>query len=401
MSNVVAYVRVSTSEQVKGYSLEAQITALREWCAVQDFDIVQVYEEAGRSAKDDARPTFQKMNRDLIKRNVLASAVVVHRVDRFARNLRDLLNYKSRLTQHDLNIYSATEEYINGDSAEDRLMLHIMGALAEYDNAKRASEAQKGISAMLRLGIYPGASIPLGYVRVGEKRLARIEKDDMALLVRWAFFEFVTGDWTLSEWAKEAETQGVKSKSGGPVPAVSWQKIFRNPFYTGKFLWKGILYEGEHPAIIEQSAFDEVQKVLDKGNSGGKKESHFWLFKNLLWSDVHQKPMNGTLVKGQYAYYRAKRKGKPEHNIRANELEANIVHLLTKIRATGQPLPVPEAWEWGIHAVDNMGQMWDVLPNLTIQQQFLNLVFFQKGILVDLSGRVRVERVKAGFEVRL
>lgn len=71
-----------------------------------------------------------------------------------------------------------------------------------------------------------------------------------AMLIRWAFFEFATGDWTLSEWAKHAETQGVKPKK------ISWQKIFRNPFYTG--------CEGSHDAIIEQSVFDEVQKVLDK-----------------------------------------------------------------------------------------------------------------------------------------
>ena len=109
--------------------------------------------------------------------------------------------------------------------------------------------------------------------------------------------------------------------------------------------------------------------------------------------------MTGSLVGGKYPYYRAKgRNTTPDHRIRADELEERVVELLATIRATGEPLPIPEQWEWGIQAVGNMAQMWETLPTPQIKKKFLHIIFFDKGIQVLESGRVEYQQLRRGFE---
>jgi len=86
--NVVIYVRVSSADQVNGYSLEAQITEIRAWCHSQSYTITQVFEEPGKSAKSDERPVFQKLIGDIERGLLKPGAVVFHRVDRFAHLIK-------------------------------------------------------------------------------------------------------------------------------------------------------------------------------------------------------------------------------------------------------------------------------------------------------------------------
>src|SRR5829696_4725644 len=92
------YERVSSEEQVEGYSLDAQDRAGQLYCAAHGFEVVQVYRDEGRSARSDdlaKRPAFQQMLVDA--EAGLIDVVVVHKLDRFARNLRVTLETLERL----------------------------------------------------------------------------------------------------------------------------------------------------------------------------------------------------------------------------------------------------------------------------------------------------------------
>jgi site-specific DNA recombinase len=58
---VVSYVRVSREEQVEDWSLDAQRDLCADLASRRGWELVQVFEEPGRSAKTDLRPTFQRM----------------------------------------------------------------------------------------------------------------------------------------------------------------------------------------------------------------------------------------------------------------------------------------------------------------------------------------------------
>ena len=66
----VAYIRVSSQDQVDGHSLEAQIRAIQEYCRSRGWELVAVYREEGKSAHTDSiakRPRFRQLLDDSSK----------------------------------------------------------------------------------------------------------------------------------------------------------------------------------------------------------------------------------------------------------------------------------------------------------------------------------------------
>lgn len=402
--DVVIYTRVSSTEQLNGYSIEAQTDLCRAWCIERDYTIVRVYVEPGRSASTDNRPVFQRMIRNLCLGE--AEAVIVHKVDRFARNLLDLLQYKKQLQDHHVAIYSVVEEFLNGEAPENDLVLRIIGATAEYVARNIGLEAKKGQDAKARSGTWPGSNVPAGYIRIGHKREARTELDpDQASNIRQAFNDFATGQYTLNEWVTEAKRRGYTNSKNNPIAKSSWQYIFRNNFYTGNFVWKGKTYQGDHPALVDEETWQTVQSILEERSSGGAKNRHFWLLQGLLWSEYQAKPMSGSLVTGrnnQYAYYRALgRRGldKHEHTIRADEAEAQVEALLATVRWDGEThLLVPDKWLLAIASVPNLKHCWPHLTSKQEQRNFLKLIFLKHGLHVNLAGRVKAVHLRPGFK---
>ncbi len=97
------YVRVSTDDQRdNGYSIDSQLRMIKEYCEKNEYDIVDVYNDAGHSGKDLMRPEMQRLLKDIKSKKI--DKLVAIKVDRFTRNNYDgfwLLNY---CEEHDVKI---------------------------------------------------------------------------------------------------------------------------------------------------------------------------------------------------------------------------------------------------------------------------------------------------------
>src|SRR5688500_7116071 len=85
----VGYFRVSSEEQVEGYSISAQERAYRQYCKAQGYTSVGEYRDEGKSARTDhikRRPDFARMLQDA--QEGLFDVIVVHKMDRFSRSMR-------------------------------------------------------------------------------------------------------------------------------------------------------------------------------------------------------------------------------------------------------------------------------------------------------------------------
>src|SRR4051794_5361478 len=105
------YQRVSSEEQVEGYSLDAQHRAGKLYCDAHDWQVAQVYRDEGRSARTDdlaKRPAFQQMLAEA--EAGLLDVIVVHKLDRFARNLRVTLETLERLLSWGVGFVSISEQ---------------------------------------------------------------------------------------------------------------------------------------------------------------------------------------------------------------------------------------------------------------------------------------------------
>ena len=85
----VIYCRVSTKEQAQNLSLPTQLQGCRDYCARQGFDVAEVFEDAGESAKTIDRTEFRKLLEFCRIHKGKVQFVVVYNVNRSARNTHD------------------------------------------------------------------------------------------------------------------------------------------------------------------------------------------------------------------------------------------------------------------------------------------------------------------------
>ncbi len=138
------YYRVSSEEQVEGYSLDAQQRAARAYCELHGWTVVQEYRDEGKSARTEdlnRRPAFAKMVAHVDAG--LLDVIVVHKLDRFARNLRVTLEILDRLDKRGVGFVSISEQ-IDFTTPIGKVILATLGAFAQYYSDNLSHETKKG-----------------------------------------------------------------------------------------------------------------------------------------------------------------------------------------------------------------------------------------------------------------
>ena len=286
----VIYVRVSTKEQAErdgdpeGYSIPAQREACMRRAAALDAVVVGEYVDRGESARSAARPQLQKMLAEVATAPV--DFVIVHKVDRLARNRMDDVTITASIKAAGAQLVSVTE---NIDETPSGLLLHgIMSSIAEFYSRNLANEVIKGTQQKVASG-GTASLAPIGYRNVRllvEGRETRtVELDpERAPLIRWAFEAYATGDWTLSRLAAELEARGLTQRPSAkraarPLNAKKLGVVLHNRYYIGIVTWRKMEHPGKHEPLISAAVFDRVQTVLAAHRQSGERayRNHHYL----------------------------------------------------------------------------------------------------------------------------
>lgn len=161
ISRVALYIRVSTEEQaLEGWSVDAQERVLREFCMGKNWQIAQVYKDEGRTGTNTNRPGFQSMLRDA--RDGKFDAIVVHKLDRFSRNLVDVLMTLDDLQKKGVSFVSATEAMLDFTTQIGRFILLVLAFFAQWYVENLSAETTKGKKERFEQGLYNG-DLRFGY----------------------------------------------------------------------------------------------------------------------------------------------------------------------------------------------------------------------------------------------
>ena len=159
----VIYTRVSSEEQIENYSLSAQNEAATKFAQERGWDIIHLYEERGRSAKDTNRPHFQQMMRDA--NHKLFDVVLVHKLDRFSRSVTDMLSSIKTLDEAGITLASVTEQGFDYSTPQGRLLLSMLAMFAQWYLDNLSAETSKGKQEWARKGSWNG-TLPFGYTNL-------------------------------------------------------------------------------------------------------------------------------------------------------------------------------------------------------------------------------------------
>lgn len=299
MKSVFAYIRVSTVRQGEhGSSLQEQRSAIEAYARGHDLLIAEWFEEIETAAKQ-GRPTFIRMLAALKRGR--AHGVVIHKIDRGARNLKDWANLGD-LIDGGIEVHFAHES-LDMNSRGGRLSADIQAVVAADFIRNLRQETRKGFYGRLKQGIYP-LRAPIGYRDMGKGK-AKEPDPIMAPLVRDAFGLYASGDYTFDELKKEMQKRGLRNHKGGTITMNGLTTILNNPFYVGLIHIRKTneLFQGIHTPLISKALYDEVQAVL-AGKRNAKVIKHDHLFRRLVRCGRCSKHLIGETIKKKYVYYR-------------------------------------------------------------------------------------------------
>jgi site-specific DNA recombinase len=279
----VIYVRVSTEEQAKaggeaeGYSIPYQRETCLALAKQRGWFVVDIYVDAGESARSAKRPELQRMLRDLKAKHI--DYVIVHKIDRLARNRGDDVEINKAIAAAGAKLFSVAEPI--DDSPSGRLFYNMMADVAQYHSDNLAVEVLKGMSTKAQLGGTPYMA-PIGYLNLKEVINGQIIRsvildEERAPLIKWCLTEYATGDWSLLRLREELERKGLRSRArkGSPAKPVSLNGLYHllhNPYYAGIVLYKGAYYQGKHEPLIDVDTWLRIQDVLAAHNRSGEKD---------------------------------------------------------------------------------------------------------------------------------
>lgn len=286
---VVIYVRVSTTDQVEeGYSLDAQIDRCKAYALSQDWEVTNIYIEEGESAKDLNRTEIKRMIEDA--EDSLFDVVLVYRLDRLTRSVRDLHTLLDTFDRHSIKFRSATEVY-DTTSAMGRLFITIVAALAEWERGNLSERVRFGMEQLVKDGKWHGGPVPFGYSWDG---IGMTIIPEEAKVIREMRHLYMAGNG-FGATAKLLNGMGYLSRNGRTWSQNRISYILNSPIYAGKIRYgtknkKGkyvdkkkeqhvdvIWAENDFPQIFTWEEYEEhTDRVKRRQFYGTSKKREYW-----------------------------------------------------------------------------------------------------------------------------
>lgn len=325
MKQCFGYLRVSTTKQGDGVSLEAQREFILGYAERNALQVISWFEEKETAAKK-GRPVFNAMVRAI--RRGEAEGFIAHKIDRSARNFADWARIGD-LSDAGHEVHFAAET-LDFRSRGGRLSADVQAVIATDYIRNLREEVRKGIDGRLKQGLYPFRA-PLGYLDNGKGKVKTLDPS-RAVLVRELFDLYATGNHSIRSLRVEMARRGLTNRNGRQPSKMLVETILSNPFYCGIVRIKrtGKTYEGIHEPLITVALFERVQAVK-AGKAGKKVTRHNHRYRGLFRCAACRRSMIPERQKGR-VYYRCQKRGCPTTTVREDTIEERIIATLSTLR---------------------------------------------------------------------
>lgn len=300
----VIYTRKSVEEglDMEFNSLDAQRLAGENYIASQKYNgwicLPDRYDDGGFSGGTLDRPAMQRLLQDA--KDGKFDVIVVYKIDRLSRSICDFAELSKILDEYNVSFVSVTQE-INTSTSSGRMMLNILMTFAQYEREVITERVRDKMTATRKRGQWIGGRIPFGY-KLEDKHL--LIDPQNAEEVKWIYKRFLEIQ-ELGRLANELNEREVFTQYGDPWTVSSLKTVLLNREYIGEIDFKGSIYTGEQPAILDKELWDDVQDIfLNKyipNPTGGRKRN------DVLLSGILRCGHCGGMMTPNYAYKNKKK----------------------------------------------------------------------------------------------
>ena len=295
------YIRVSTEDQAReGFSLPEQEKRLRAMCKYKNYEVYDVYEERGISAKTgNYRPEFERLLQDVRDKKV--NTIVVLKLDRLTRSVSDWEKILTFLEENDAYLDCANDE-INTTNANGKMISRILTSVSQQE-IERTSEGTKiGLAGAIKVGHIPHQA-PLGYKHEDKKLVIDYATKDVAIRI----FNMYHDGLSYKKISNILNEEKVLDKTNWRDSTIL--NILENPIYKGDFIHGR---RTKHPTyyfdvvepLVSKEYWEECQ-VQQKKNSRSFQRTLTYLFMQKLKCPKCKRILGGkaTTKKNGNSYY--------------------------------------------------------------------------------------------------
>lgn len=252
---VAAYVRVSTDMQAEKYSIPQQIDLIKNYCKIKEWNLINIYTDAGYSGANMNRPELQALVNDI----ALYDLVLVYKLDRLSRSQKDMLYLVEDIFNKNGVKFASIQENFDTTTPLGMAMLGILSAFAQLEREQIKERMSLGRRGRAQKGLWrAGSNVPTGYDYINGQLVVRADEKVQIEKI----FELYLQGWTINrirQYMHEHYTN--RYSSWAQSSAVS--TVLRNPLYIGMLpCSNGEVTQGIHEPIIDRDTFDRVQVML-------------------------------------------------------------------------------------------------------------------------------------------
>jgi site-specific DNA recombinase len=260
---IAIYCRVSTDEQAAdGYSLAAQERAGRLYAELHGHTVYQSYIDDGYSGTSEIRPALRRLLHDAAIGRF--QSVVVHKLDRWARNTELLLRTVRQLDQGGIAFISVSEQ-LDFSTPAGKMLLTVLAGMGQFHSDNLATEVRKGLQEKARQGGWVGP-VPLGYRK--NEAGALVPSDD-AQAVQLAFGLYASGNHSYTSLAEELNARGhtiidIHTGQRRPFGREGVRGLLHNTAYIGMVQCSDVEYQGIHQPLVTYDLWERARAVRER-----------------------------------------------------------------------------------------------------------------------------------------
>ncbi len=334
----IAWARVSSvRQQEEGWSLEYQEEKLREYATRNGGQIIKMYVVTETASKQAERTTFREMLTYARSQSGKLDGLLVMKIDRAARNMRDFVALETLEEEHGIRLISVTQPTENTPSG--KMMRRTFATFATFFTEQLSVDVKTAMKRRAEAGLFVTLA-PYGYtnVRLDKRRVVEVNPRESANVQR-IFQLYAYHNHSLDSLVTALEAEGITYTDRQPKFVRSkLYELLTDRSYIGEVDHKGVWHPGTHQPIVDRVTFDRVQVLLRRKSY----HSHDMLYSALVTCGHCGRPVCGEakqkktfITTHHYTYYRCSRYNAADHprvRLREQDLDHQVLAMFDRIR---------------------------------------------------------------------
>lgn len=253
-------------------SVQVQIKSCKDYAKIiypdTEIEFMVYDQDEGFSGKNTNRPAFQRLLSDV--RNNRLDVVMVYKLDRISRSVKDFSDTYELLQAHHTAFLSVKETF-DTSTPIGRTVMYILAAFAQLERENTSERVSDSMMALGSTGKWTGGTLPFGMTSIrkiaGDKEHSFLIVDNERIGVVKTIYELYLSGRSISGIERYFRDNGIRTETGKFFSTSKLHSILSNPVYCSNDLEAYYYFQEKGYCLPEKEQFDGTRGLIGYGRT--------------------------------------------------------------------------------------------------------------------------------------